>query len=63
MAYWLDTLPSQSVLDGLEHFSPVNCTIFELSSIVFPAVLPTFVPYDPDYLEYEARVLGELGFL
>lgn len=62
MAYWLDELPSQSVLDGFDSFSPVGCTIFELSSVVFPAVLPTFAPFDSDYLEYEARVLRELGF-
>lgn len=42
MAYWLDRLPPQPVLDGLEKFSVLTSELPELN---FPlATLPTFDP-------------------
>ena len=56
MAYWLDELPSQSVLDGLESLSRLFRSNLELSPVSFSAVLPTYVGTS-DYLEYEQRFL------
>lgn len=42
MAYWLDRLPPQPVLDGLEKF---NVLTSQLPKLNFPlATLPTFDP-------------------
>lgn len=65
MAYWLDELPPQAVLDGLEPFDPSKCSNLELCPDIFPAVLPTYVSsleYSLEYTEYELSVLRELGY-
>lgn len=61
MAYWLDELPPQAVLDGLEFFDRSKCSNFELCPDIFSVVLPTYVPC-LEYAEYELSVLRELGY-
>lgn len=61
MAYWLDELPSQSVLDGLEPLPASFRSKIEPCPRIFVDVLPTFET--PELLAYEASVLAELGYV
>ena len=57
---WLDELPSQSVLDGLEPLPLLFGSKNELAPKIietFPT-LPTYVPY---VSEYEQELLNEYG--
>lgn len=62
MAYWLDHLPAQSVLDGERSFSFTERSNLELSPVSFDPVLPTYLE-DSELLAYETKVLSELGML
>lgn len=64
MAKWLDPLPSQAVLDGLQPLSLAESSKFEQAPISFLACspLPTFRESD-SYLRYEQSILAELGYL
>lgn len=63
MTYWLDELPSQAVLDGIESFSASQRSKLELSPVSFgpEQILPTYST--PELDAYEASVLSELGIL
>ena len=62
-ALWLDELPSQAVLDGIEPFPASERSKLELSPVSFgpEQILPTFSTSDLE--AYETSVLAELGFL
>lgn len=52
MAYWLDRLPPQPVLDGLERFNRLTFKMVK-APISFDETLPTYDPNyrpNPDYL-------------
>lgn len=44
MAYWLDRLPPQPVLDGFERFNPCTSKLIQLDLQL--ASLPTFSPHE-----------------
>lgn len=62
-ALWLDELPSQAVLDGIESFSASERSKLELSPVSFgpEQILLSFST--PDLEAYELSVLADLDLL